>query len=194
VKEMEVQKVSRYVGWDGEHYFCLGCYQADFDSPSQVNGHQRVCPVRQPKLVASAGDIGTVTLDGGAGGGGKVVLPKQEMKYQDTSSDMMLRILNIQLAPIKQELADVKKAVYNELPHKRGISQMGFLGIANNTWVWIIGIGIGFFLVYKLGQESKCHCDINAGSSRRRLGSTLQDKVTDKAVSYGISRLFNKIL
>ena len=183
---MEVQKISKYVGWDGEHYFCLGCYQADFNSPSQVNGHQRVCPVRQPKLVAPASDVGTTTL-GGASGSGEVVLPKQEIEYQDTSPDI-LRVLTMQLAPMKQELADIKKTMSNEIPHKLAVQQMGFLGVPNNRWIWIVGIGIGLFLVYKLGQESKCHCD--TGSPKRRLGSTLQDKVTDKAISYGISKLF----
>lgn len=183
---MNIEKVCKNVGHDGESYFCMLCGKAGYSTKEQAMGHLAKCKSRMSSLASHLASQppsqpATTSL---------AELPT-ELPIPTKLSDMsaIVHLLSVQ----GQQMAEMKQQyqkVYNEVPHLQAVQQMGFLGIPNNTWIWIVGIGIGLLLVYKLGQESKCHCDVNMGSSRRRLGSTLQDKVTDKAISYGISRLF----
>jgi hypothetical protein len=180
---MNIKKVCKNVGHDGESYFCMLCGKAGYSTKEQAMGHLAKCKSRMSSLASQPASQppsqpATTSL---------AELPTELPTKLPSDMSAIVHLLSVQ----GQQMAEIKQQyqkVYNEVPHLQAVQQMGFLGIPNNTWIWIVGIGVGLLLVYKLGQESKCHCD--TGSPRRRLGSTLQDKVTDKAISYGISKLF----
>jgi hypothetical protein len=101
------------------------------------------------------------------------------------------------MATYGQKIDRIEKTVTNEMTHAIATKQqMGGLGVwieANKSMI-LLGVGL-VILAYSLGQRSSCRCPVSDGSSRRtngRLGSSLQDRVTDKAISYGISEIFKK--
>jgi len=79
--------------------------------------------------------------------------------------------------------------VYNENPHLQGVQQMGFLGVSKEGWMIIAVVA---FVAYSIGHSSSCRCPVSEGAYRWAGGrlSSIKDKVTDRAISYGISRLF----
>jgi len=175
-----VKRISKHVGYDGESYFCWNCYHSGFKSPSHVNGHQSVCPARQiPPLSTSLNNI----LEGGGGGGGGTP-PKEQENTTPVLSEV--GIMRKELAEFKSDITTRFAKVFNEIPHQQAVNNYGILGISKDGWIII---GIVALIFYSLGKEAKCYCD-NAGSVRRRLGSTIQDKVTDKAINFGINKLF----
>ena len=179
---MEVKKISKYVGHDGKSYFCWNCGKAGFDKPSQVNGHQSECSARQVSVTPTITPTTTPipTYLGGGGGGGTPPI-KQEMETLNS---------DIQIAMVRQELADMKaqySKVFNEIPHQQAVQHFGFLGLSNNQLIFLL---VTVVIGYMIGHESSCQCDVSAGIPKRRLGSSIKDKVTDKAINYGINKLF----
>ncbi|MDQ1252579.1 MAG: hypothetical protein QG646_1700 [Euryarchaeota archaeon] len=179
---MEIRKVCKGVGHDGKSYFCWNCGKAGFVLEEQAIGHQAKCPARKKRVelpilptylsthLQPSYDLANLPIQ----------LPS-EMERQSSNIERQLQAIGRDMVEMKQQYAKI----YNEVPHLQAVGQMGFLGISTNVWLLF---GIGLLIVYSLGKESKCHCD--TGSPRRRLGSTLQDKVADKAISYGLSKLF----
>jgi hypothetical protein len=186
---MDIQKISKHVGHDGKSYFCWDCGQAGFDSPSHVNGHQSVCPKRQIPINTTTTPI-TTPLGGGGGGGGTTPTTRQKIDIPVSSSNTEIAVFRQELSEMKADMKAQYAKAFNEGPHLQAVNSYGFLGISANVW---IGILIGAYIVYKMGQESTCMCAVNDSSFRRsnsRLGSSIQDRVADKAINYGISKLF----
>ena len=185
---MDIQKISKHVGHDGKSYFCWDCGQAGFDSPSHVNGHQSVCPKRQIPINTTTTPI-TTPLGGGEGGGGTTPTTRQKIDIPVSSSNTEIAVFRQELSEMKADMKAQYAKAFNEGPHLQAVQQVGFLGISKEGWLFI---GVIALVAYSLGKDSKCDCSYVGGSSRRsngRLGSSIQDKVTDKFVSYGISRL-----
>ena len=177
---MNIDKICKNVGWDGSSYFCMRCGKAGFDTKAKAVGHQSQCRARNASLVPPPTTTTTTPPPS------TTTLPPPDMVLPPSNIER-------QLAGIVQDISEIKQQsskVYNEGPHLQGVQQMGFLGISKENWL-IIGVVI--LIAYSMGQKSSCRCPVGDGSSRRtngRLGSSIQDKVTDKAISYGISKLF----
>jgi hypothetical protein len=184
---MNIEKVCKNVGWDGVSFCCLRCNKAGFTSQAQAVGHQSQCPMNnknlgalpQQETVVVPASFGTTLPQYSGGGTTEVVVPAE------LDNKAIARMLIIQ----SQQIADIKKSMTNEIPHAIAKQQMGFLGISKEGWIII---GVVALVAYSMGHSSSCRCPVSEGAYRRTGGrlSSIQDKVTDKAISYGISRLF----
>jgi len=178
----KVKKISKYVGSDGNSYYCLGCFESGFPTPDHVNGHQSVCPARHPERQISDTTPTTNTpypisanLGGGGGGGGTPYLPPiQDIKTKSASElnslgavtlpipEMLLPKTNVGLffqkfAMLEQEVNGIKKKLTNEIPHERAtiqqISGIGNFIEANKNF--LIGLGIGIAIGWILNEILK---------------------------------------
>lgn len=179
---MDIKRVCKNVGYDGESYFCMLCGKAGYSTKEQAMGHLAKCKSRISSLASQlasqpASHLATISL---------AELPIELPTKLPSDTSAIEHLLSVQ----GQQIADIKQAqakYANEIPHLQAVQQMGFLGISTNGWIVIAIIA---FVAYSVGRESTCRCSLSEGSPRRRLGSSIQDKVTDKAISYGISKLF----
>ena len=170
---MNIERICKNVGHDGESFFCMRCGKAGFDTKAKAVGHQSQCRARNANLVVPPSTTTTT-------------LPPPDVVLPPSNTERQLAGLIQDIAEMKQQYA----SVYNEGPHLQAVQQMGFLGISRENWLII---GVIALIAYSMGQKSSCRCPVSDGSSRRtygRMGSSIQDKVTDKAISYGISKLF----
>jgi len=183
---MNIEKVCKNVGWDGVSFCCLRCNKAGFTSQAQAVGHQSQCTMNNKRLgalpqqeVVVPASFGTTLPQYSGGGTTEVVVPAE------VDNKAIARMLMIQ----GQQILDIKKYVSNEIPHQLANRENGFLGISKEGWMII---GVVALLAYSMGHSSSCRCPVSEGAYRRTGGrlSSIQDKVTDKAISYGISRLF----
>jgi hypothetical protein len=180
-KEMNIDKVCKNVGWDGESFFCMRCGKAGFNTKAKAVGHQSQCQARNASLVVPPPtttpppDHHHITT----------TLPLAGMVPPPSNIERQLAMFGQQIADMRQE----QTKYTNEIPHLQAVQNMGFLGISKEGWIII---GVVALLAYSMGHSSSCRCPVNEGSSRRTGGrlSTIQDKVTDKAISYGISKMF----
>lgn len=179
---MNIERICKNVGHDGSSFFCMLCGKAGYSTKEQAMGHLAKCKSRMSSLASQPASQppsqpATISL---------AELSTELPTKLPSDMSAIEHLLYIQ----GQQIADVKQAqtkYTNEIPHLQAVQQMGFLGISTNGWIVIAIIA---FVAYSVGHESTCRCGLNEGSPRRRLGSSIQDKVMDKAISYGISKLF----
>jgi hypothetical protein len=140
-------------------------------------GSEKLGALPQQEVVLPASSGGTLPYQSGGGGTSMVVVPALEL-----DNKAIARMLTMQ----SQQIAEIRKSITNEIPHSIAKQQMGFLGISKEGWLII---GVVALLAYSMGHNSSCRCE---NSSRRTGGrlSSIQDRVTDKAISYGISKIF----
>jgi len=183
---MNVTRICENVGHDGESFFCMRCGKAGFDTKAKAVGHQSQCKARNAGLVVPPPPTTTTPP------------PYTTTTDHHTTTtpppDMVLPTSNTerQLAGIVQDISEMKQQyakALNEGPHLEAVQQMQFLGISKEGWMII---GVVALIAYSLGHSSSCRCPVNDNSSRRTGGrlSSIQDKVTDRAISYGISKIF----
>jgi len=178
----EVSEVCKNVWFDyaNDVFFCGLCGRATFTTKAQAVGHLSQCPkkdgINRPPP--------TTTITTSTPPAYTITLPPAKF---DRSHDSNMRIL----AMHEKRLSKVEKrdaVLTNEIPHLQAVRAMGFLGLPNQVWLLL---GVGVFLGYMFGLNSSCKCDVNAGGSpRKRLGTTIQDRVTDRAINYGLNKLF----
>ena len=189
MEKLNVTKICNGVGWDEKSYFCWNCGKAGFSSLKKAIGHQAQCPAKVKNLGASLTNRPTdqpttdkpeaTTLP--AHRPYTIRLPKPEIKIPALNNELQLAGLVQDIAGVKQELAKFT----NEGFHLQAVQQTGFLGISREGWIIIAVVGL---LAYYVGRESSCVCSSN-GSSRRS-NTNIGDRVKDKAISYGLSKLF----
>jgi FtsZ-binding cell division protein ZapB len=177
---MEVKKICSGVGHDGTSFFCWNCGKAGYATKESAIGHQAKCSARHVKnevpRSSAPSSLGTslgtsvARIELGSSLGTEL----DNLPQETSNAEHQLAVLVKQIEELKQ----TQVSLSNEIPH--------LLGINSNVWVFIL---IGAYVVYKMGQDSTCRCDVE-GTSRRKSGSSIQDKITDKAINYGIGKLF----
>jgi len=183
---MSITRICENVAHDGESFFCMRCGKAGFDTRAKAVGHQSQCPAKNASLVVPPPTTTTTTPP--------PYTTTTDHHTTTTPSDIVLPTSNTerQLAGMVQDISEMKKLyakAFNEGPHLQAVQQMQFLGISKEGWIII---GVVALLAYSMGHSSSCRCPVNDNLSRRTGGrlSSIQDKVTDKAISYGISKIF----
>jgi hypothetical protein len=180
----EITNICKNVFYDHENnvFFCELCGRATFSTKAQAVGHLSQCPKKDsvnrppPTTTTTTSTPPPYTM----------TLPplKLDMARANASQERLLALYEKRLARIEER----DSILTNELPHIQAVRQMGFLGITNQDWLII---GVVAFVAYMFGHSSSCKCDVSAGGSpRKRLGTTIQDKVTDRAINYGLNKLF----
>jgi len=181
---MNVKKICVGVGHDGKSFFCWNCGKAGYVSKESAIGHQAKCPARHVKnevprsSVPSALGTSLARIELGTELGTEL----NNLPQETSNTEHQLAVLVKQIEELKQ----TQVSLSNEIPHLQAVGQTGFLGLNNNVWWFIL---IGAYVVYKMGQDSTCRCDVGESTSRRK-SSSIQDKITDKAINYGIGKLF----
>ena len=180
---MNIKRICKNVGHDGESFFCMGCGKAGFATKAQAVGHQSQCKAKNINLGVSpppptATDHHQTTT----------IIPPPD-HHQTTSRPPADQLTNVehQLAGVVHDLAEMKQQnliTSNEIPHLQAVQQAGFFGISRDGWIIILVIA---FVSYSLGKETKCQCDV--GTSNRKLGASIQSKVTDKVINFGLTKL-----
>ena len=189
---MDIVKVCKNVGWDGESFFCMRCYRAGFATKAQAVGHQSQCRANEISLGY------TTTQDTKLPPPPSAPLPPPPELYTTTSSTLppsdQLSFFERQLILFGQQVSEIKQEqvkLANETAHELAVKNQNPL--ANVDWRKVIAWGIGIAVVaFLIGRETKvCHCGVEApksGSSRgKSLGSSVASKVKDKVINSGIN-------
>ena len=176
---MDIKRMCKNVGHDGETYFCMRCGKAGFDSKAKAIGHQAQCPAKESNLGALP--LPTTTTDSHQT---TTTLPLPSM-ILPPDMKAIERMLTMQ----GQQIADIKKyqeRYSNEVPHMQAVNSQGFLGINKNVW---IGAGVLIFIAYMLGREN-CHCDCSTINRSRNRVSGLGSNMAGKIAGKFIDRIF----
>ena len=216
-----VEKVSKFVGWDGETYYCLGCFDSGFPTPYHVNGHQSVCPARHPERQIPTTPSATPTpypisanLGGGGGGGdrGTPLPPIQDIKTQNTftlptpnmllpsktNTEALMRMMTMQ----GQKIDRIEKQVTNEWVHAIATrQQIGGIGNFIETHKdFLIGLGIGILIGWLLNEMLKTKNYSSPvynrliDNGRRGKGSSFGYALANRAASKAIDYGINRLL
>lgn len=194
---MEIDKVVKGVGYDGNSFFCWNCGKAGFATKQMAIGHQAQCKARVKVTSSLVGQsVGDIAVSGRSLVGKSVGrLVGEAFSQPDTfqQSDIEKPLSNDerhQIAVLTQKVLELEQnqsQYINEIPHLQAVQRFGFLGLSDNQLIFLL---VAVVIGYMIGHETSCQCDISAGIPKRRLGSSIKDKVTDKAINYGINKLF----
>jgi len=195
---MKIEKVVKGVWYDGSSFFCEYCGKAVFDTKQKAIGHLAQCPAREQKGKAKVSGwtaekkalfgrsvVGRSVVGRSVGETQNQAHTFQQSEIENPVSDNQVH----EIAVLKQQVIELQQnLVYytNERPHLNAVAQVEAFGISKEVLIIIAVIG---YVLYSVGKESTCHCDVGAGISTRRL-SSIKDKVADKAISYGINKFF----
>jgi hypothetical protein len=177
---MNIKRVCKNVGHDGESFFCMRCGKAGYTTKEQAMGHLAKCKSRMSVLASQPASQ----------------LPSQPATYNlaELSTELPTK-LPLDVSAIEhllsvqgQQIADIKQyqaRMFNEVPHMQAVEQMQFLGISAKGWVIIAIIA---FVGYSLGREH-CECDNSDNKNNRRprnggsgFGSNMAGKIAGKFI------------
>ena len=194
---MNVRLVEKFVGFDGQTYFCRLCGRAGFKSVASVRGHLGYCPSRKGGLLSPLKVAGSaLEVAGGAGAGAP--LRGQEhnigaslsslrgaLRGQEYSIGASLSSVQAGRVPdgmderywammqdVTQRLDRMEQTLYNELPHQVAVVQAQQQSFDNKWLKWVIVGYIAIWFLRKLGDDSIV----------KKAGSKIDDRVLGKAI------------
>jgi len=183
---LNTEKVCKNVGWDGSSYFCMRCFKAGFSTKAQAVGHQAQCPANEINLGSPPPPTTTTTTPPPY----STILAPLTSTSSPQNIEHQFIIFGQLLAEIKQDQAKLA----NETTHALAVKNQN--PFSNVDWGKVIAWGIGIAVIsFLIGRETKvCYCGVETSRSRsprgRSLGNSVASKVTDKAISYGLNKLF----
>lgn len=172
---MNVQLVDKFVGFDGQSYFCRSCGRAGFKSVAAVRGHLAFCSKGRvlPPVGVAAGAGAGAGLRGQEAMSGMVSSSFQAGQAQGVAlNDGMDKRYWSMMQDVTQRLDRIEQMLYNEVPHQVAVVQAQRQSF-DDKWVkWVIVGYIAIWLLRKLGDDSIV----------KKAGSKIGDKMLGKAI------------
>lgn len=172
---MNIKKVCKNVGHDGEGYFCMLCGKAGFTKEEQAIGHLAKCKARKNKkseLPNSSQLQASYKL---------ADLPDNLPTELSSSTSNIERLLAVQ----GQQISDIRNdqaKLSNEATHLMAMNNQSS-GFDSRGLLMLIAIGV---VAYLLGRES-CSCDCSVSGTNRKtrsggFGSAMAGKIAGKVI------------
>jgi len=175
---MNVRLVDKFVGHDGQSYFCRQCGRAGFKNVAAVRGHLGFCSIRKGGAKAPVM---------GVGGAAAAAAAAAALRGQEATSGVVSSSFQAGQAPdgagldrlwgVLQDISErqvrMEQVLFNELPHQLATVQVQRRPFDDNKWLkWVIVGYIAVWLLRKLGDDSVV----------KKAGSKIGDRFLGKAI------------
>ena len=174
---MNIRRICKNVGHDGESYFCMRCGKAGYSTKEQAMGHLAKCKARETATVLPSQPASQLASQPASN---LANLPAQLptiLPLGTSAIERQLMVFGQQLSEIKQEQSKLS----NETTHMVAMNNQDFFSGKGLLILVVIGV-----VAYLLGREN-CSCDYSVGGTVRRtksngFGSAMAGKIAGKFI------------